>query len=58
MELPGSISQGEALNELMKNMKDAISLILESIKEEASIGNKEIQKQENIFDQLGSNIRY
>ena len=34
-ELPGAISQGETLDELIENMKDAIRLILESIKAEA-----------------------
>jgi predicted RNase H-like HicB family nuclease len=33
-ELPGAISQGETIEELKENMKDAISLIVESIKEE------------------------
>jgi predicted RNase H-like HicB family nuclease len=33
-ELPGAISQGETLEELKANMKDAIRLILESIKAE------------------------
>lgn len=32
LEIPGAISQGETLEELKENMKDAISLILESIK--------------------------
>lgn len=40
LELPGAISQGETLEELKENMKDAISLILESIKEEADRQNK------------------
>jgi predicted RNase H-like HicB family nuclease len=30
LEIPGAISQGETLEELKENMKDAISLILES----------------------------
>jgi len=40
MELPGAISQGDTLEELKENMKDAISLILESIREEADNQNK------------------
>lgn len=40
LELPGAISQGETLEELKENMKDAISLILESIKEEADSQRK------------------
>ena len=42
LELPGAISQGETLNELMENMKDAINLILESIKEETEITKKKL----------------
>jgi predicted RNase H-like HicB family nuclease len=42
VELPGAISQGETIEELKENMKDAISLILESIKEEAK-ANKDKQ---------------
>jgi predicted RNase H-like HicB family nuclease len=40
LELPGAISQGENLDELEENMKDAISLILESISEEANSQRK------------------
>ncbi len=40
LEIPGAISQGETLEELKENMKDAISLILESIKEEADTQKK------------------
>jgi len=40
MELPGAISQGDTLEVLIENMKDAISLILESIREEADKQNK------------------
>lgn len=35
VELPGAISQGETLNELRVNMKDAINLVLLSIRKEA-----------------------
>ena len=34
-ELPGAISQGETLEELERNMTDAVQLILASIYEEA-----------------------
>ncbi|MER5175657.1 MAG: type II toxin-antitoxin system HicB family antitoxin [Candidatus Nitrosocosmicus sp.] len=40
LELPGAISQGETIEDLIENMKDAISLILESIKEEADLKDK------------------
>lgn len=40
LEIPGAISQGDTLEEFKENMKDAISLILESIKEEADIQKK------------------
>jgi predicted RNase H-like HicB family nuclease len=40
LEIPGAISQGDTLEEFKENMKDAISLILESIKEEANIQKK------------------
>jgi predicted RNase H-like HicB family nuclease len=40
LELPGAISQGENLEELKENMKDAISLILESIRLEADTHKK------------------
>jgi predicted RNase H-like HicB family nuclease len=40
LEIPGAISQGDTLEELKENMKDAISLILESIKEEANTQKK------------------
>lgn len=40
LEIPGAISQGETLEELKENMKDAISLILESIRKEADIQKK------------------
>jgi predicted RNase H-like HicB family nuclease len=40
LEIPGAISQGETLEELKENIKDAISLILKSIKEEADTQKK------------------
>jgi len=40
LEIPEAISQGETLEEFKENMKDAISLILESIKEEADLQKK------------------
>jgi predicted RNase H-like HicB family nuclease len=50
LELPGAISQGETIEELIKNMKDAIILILESIKEEA-----DLQDKKSLVIELGSN---
>jgi predicted RNase H-like HicB family nuclease len=35
IELPAAISQGETLEELKENMKDAILLVLEDMMEEA-----------------------
>ena len=34
-QLPGAISQGKTLDELMENMKDAIQLVLDYNKEQA-----------------------
>ncbi len=34
-QVPGAVSQGETLDELMENMKDAITLILEYNREQA-----------------------
>jgi predicted RNase H-like HicB family nuclease len=47
VELPGAISQAETLDELKENMKDAISLIIQSIEEEAK---KDIDKQREIIE--------
>lgn len=44
IELPGAISQGETLEELKINMIEAISLIQESISEEANLKNKQIME--------------
>ncbi len=35
LELPGAISQGETKEEALRNIKEAIELVLEVIKEEA-----------------------
>lgn len=40
LELPGAISQGETIEELIENMKDAIRLILQSITEDANQKDK------------------
>lgn len=40
LELPGAISQGETVEELIENMKDAINLILQSITEEENQKDK------------------
>ncbi|MBA3749963.1 MAG: type II toxin-antitoxin system HicB family antitoxin [Nitrosopumilus sp.] len=50
LELPGAISQGETIEELIENMKDAISLILESIKEDADLKDKK-----SLVIELGTN---
>ena len=50
LELPGAISQGETIEELIENMKDAISLILESIKQEADLKDKK-----SLVIELGTN---
>jgi predicted RNase H-like HicB family nuclease len=49
-EIPGAISQGETIEELVDNMKDAIQLILESIKEETESKNKK-----SLIIELGTN---
>ena len=35
LELPGAISEGETIEELKKNMTEAIELVLESLEEDA-----------------------
>ncbi len=40
LELPGAISQGETKEEALRNIKEAIELILEVTKEEAKILGK------------------
>ncbi len=35
LELPGAISQGETKEEALKNIREAIELVLEVVKEEA-----------------------
>jgi predicted RNase H-like HicB family nuclease len=42
LQLPGAISQGETLKELMENMVDAVKLTLEDIAEEASEKKKRL----------------
>lgn len=39
-EIPGAVSQGETYEELMENMKDAISLMLEYYRDEMRAENK------------------
>lgn len=39
-QIPGAISQGETYEELMENMKDAISLMLEYYRDEMRAENK------------------
>jgi predicted RNase H-like HicB family nuclease len=43
LEVPGAISQGETKVETLKNIKEALSLVLEALREEA-----EKQKAEEI----------
>jgi predicted RNase H-like HicB family nuclease len=50
LELPGAISQGETIEELIENMKDAINLILKSITEKANQKGKK-----SLVIELGSN---
>jgi predicted RNase H-like HicB family nuclease len=45
IELPAAISQGETLEELKENMKDAILLVLEDMMEEAR--EKEAKENNN-----------
>lgn len=44
LELPAAISQGETFEELQANMKDAISLVKESIDEEIRLKHKMVVK--------------
>jgi predicted RNase H-like HicB family nuclease len=50
LDLPGAISQGETIEDLIENMKDAINLILQSITEEANQKDKK-----SLVIELGSN---
>lgn len=43
IQVPGAVSQGETLDELMENMKDAITLVLDYYREQAraeSLGHR------------------
>ncbi len=42
LELPGAISEGETIEELKENMKEAIELVLESMEERAKKENQKI----------------
>lgn len=42
LELRGAVSYGKTLDELRENMKEAISLVLETLREEAQSKRKEI----------------
>lgn len=42
LEIPGAISQGENIEELKKNMKEAIQLSLEYLEDKAKKENKQI----------------
>ncbi|MFZ1076661.1 MAG: type II toxin-antitoxin system HicB family antitoxin [Nitrosotalea sp.] len=40
LELPGAISEGETIEELKKNMTEAIELVLESLEEDSKNDEK------------------
>lgn len=40
LEMPGAISEGETIEELKKNMTEAIELVLESLEEDAKKDEK------------------
>jgi predicted RNase H-like HicB family nuclease len=42
LELKGAISYGKTIDELKKNMKEAISLVLETLNEQTQTKRKEI----------------
>ena len=44
LEIPGAISQGESLEELKRNMKEAIGLALEYLEDKARKENRQIMK--------------
>jgi predicted RNase H-like HicB family nuclease len=44
MEIPAAISQGETKQEAIKNIREAISLVLEDIEDEVQTKNAEILK--------------
>ena len=42
LEIPGAVSQGESLEELKKNMKEAIQLSLEYLEDKAKKENRQV----------------
>ncbi len=42
LEIPGAISQGESVDELKKNMKEAIQMAVEYLEEKAKKENKQV----------------
>lgn len=40
VQVPGAVSQGETLDELMENMKDAVKLILDYYREKAAADSR------------------
>ncbi len=42
LEIPGAISQGESLEELKKNMKEAIQLSIEYLEDKAKKEDKQV----------------
>lgn len=44
LEIPGAISQGETKEEALKNVKEALALVLEVLKEEAIRMSKKVDE--------------
>ena len=44
LEIPGAISQGESIEELKKNMREAIQLSIEYLEDKAKKENKQVIK--------------
>ncbi len=44
LEVPGAISQGETKEETLKNVKEALALVLEVLKEEAIKMSKKVEE--------------
>jgi len=42
LEIPGAISQGESIEELKKNMKEAIQITVDYLEEKARKENKQV----------------
>ena len=44
LEIPGAISQGETKEKAIKNIKEAIALMLDTIQKEIAVNHKEVIK--------------